>query len=111
MIFYQIFCSNCGMLFLSSQDIKFADRSANILCCSKNCLKIHNYKYSAWTTRQKIDFKCARDVITTTIKIVGNIPEINELLKLSSSLVIDEYSNQQLLKEIIEMIKDNIILL
>ena len=111
MIFYQIFCANCGMLFLPSTDIIFADRSANVLCCSKNCLKLHNYKYSAWTSRQKIEFKTARDVITTTIKILGNIPEINELLKLSSSLANESFSNQQLLKEIIEMIKDNIIIL
>lgn len=111
MIFYQIFCANCGMLFLPLQDIKFLDRSANVLCCSKNCLKIHNFKYSAWTSKQKIEFKSARDVISSVIKLTGIIPEINELLKLSSSLALDEYTSQELLKEIINMIKDQIIIL
>jgi len=99
------------MLFLPSQENKFTDRSASISCCSKNCLKIHNYKYSAWISKQKLEFKTAREAIVATIRIVASIPDINELLKLSASLVIDEYTSQELLKEIIEMIKDQIIVL
>lgn len=59
---------------------------------------------------QKIEFKTARDVITTTIKLLDNIPKINKLLKLSSLPSNESFLSQQLLQEIIEMIKDNIII-
>lgn len=109
MVFYQIFCANCGFLFIPSEEQRFLDRSATITCCSKNCLKIHNFKYSAWVTKRKIDFQTPKDAIIATIKIIGNIPEITEILKLVDSLSGKKFTDTELLKEIIVLVKDNVI--
>jgi len=109
MIFYQIFCANCGYLFIPSDEQKFLDRSANVSCCSKNCLKIHNFKYSAWVSKKKIEWSSLENAIIMTIKIIGNIPDINEILKLVESITDRKYTNTEILREIISLVKANVI--
>lgn len=109
MLYYQIFCANCGQLFVPSDEQKFLDRSAVVSCCSKNCLKIHNYKYSAWISKKKLTWGSAKELIISTIKIIGNIPEVEEILKLAESMAIDKFSSKELLFEILSLIKDDVL--